>query len=63
MKIQQETKTTVGTTTTIRSSCHFIQDSKCDITGIDCRYGLTEIYVPKLCPLRAGPITQVTRLK
>ena len=39
-------------------------DGACSIdVTVPCRYGLTEIYLPKGCPLRAGPVTTVVRIR
>lgn len=43
-----------GTTT---NSCPFTSTgSRCSLKRINCRYGLTEIVVPRACPLRLGGV-------
>jgi hypothetical protein len=29
---------------------------RCSVTGLECRFGLTEIEVPSHCPLRTEPV-------
>ena len=41
------------------NSCHLWKASdggRCGVNGMDCRYGLTEVKVPRDCPLRHGPV-------
>jgi hypothetical protein len=46
--------------------CPFRTTDGCSVIGIPCRYGLTEVKVPKLCPLDSGVgavVTMVTLVR
>ncbi len=41
----------------------FQADRRCPLVGCSCDYGLTEIEVPKVCPLRLGTVViKVSRI-
>lgn len=46
-----------------RENCPFWSVEGCIVSNIMCRYGLTNISVPKDCPMRKGQVTYTIKAK